>query len=156
MYVICIKIGNKLMDNQNKYDKTLLVVSKIVMRFLMGIIVFCLIFGSIDLLLIIIKDLFMPPLLLIEITTLFTTFDLILTIAIGYELFKALHIIINSDKIPSLQIVQIAIIAIANKIITTNIKETDPLKLFGLAALMLALGVACFLIMRNDKNENEK
>ena len=113
------------MNNQDKYDKALLVISKLVMRFLMGLIVFCLIFGSLDLLIIIIKDLFVPPVLLIEISTLFTTFDLILTIAIGYELFKALHIIINSDKIPALQIVQIAIIAIANKIITTNVKETE-------------------------------
>jgi uncharacterized membrane protein (DUF373 family) len=40
--------------------------------------------------------------------------------------------------------VQIAIIAVANKIITLDIKHTDAITLFGLAALMTGLGLVYY------------
>jgi uncharacterized membrane protein (DUF373 family) len=59
-----------------------------------------------------------PPFLLIELSTLFEIFNLLLVIAVGYELMKSFYMIVSSDKIPVVPIVEIAIIALANKVIT--------------------------------------
>ncbi len=142
------------MDELNKYDRILILISKIMLRFLMGVLIFCLILASIDLVKTIVMDLFSPPVMLIEVETLFSTFESILIITIGYELFKALHIVVVSKAIPTLPIVQIAIIAVANKVITLDIKIVDSKIMFGLATLLLALGLTHFFL--NPKWNGEK
>jgi len=138
-------------ENKNKYDAVLSGITKGLIRFLMGLLTLSLLFGSIDLLKVIIEDLIAPPILLIQVGSLFKIFNLILTIAIGYELFKALHIVVTSNLIPSLPIIQIALIAIANKVITIDTKDANPQILYGLAAIMLALGVAHFCLKTRRK-----
>lgn len=73
-------------------------------------------------------------------------FNLILIIAIGYELIKSLILIISSNTVPTLPIIQIAIIAVSNKIITLDIKQTNVYILIGLALLIAALGLTYFLM----------
>ena len=101
-----------------------------------------LLLASADIVYVIYQKLKEPPYWLIDVTTLFDVFSLVLIIAIGYELIKSLILVISSESIPSFPIIQIAIIAVANKIITLDIKHTDAVTLFGLAALLAALGAA--------------
>jgi uncharacterized membrane protein (DUF373 family) len=95
--------------------------------------------------------------MLIDVRALFEIFNLILIIAIGFELFKALHIVVTSNLIPSLPIIQIALIAIANKVITLDMKAIDPQTMYGLAALMLVLGIAHYFVKarRNSESKSE-
>lgn len=133
------------MNGGNKYDRILNFISKVVVRCLMGVLTITLIFGLFDLIRIVVMEIISPP-FLIDVRALFEIFYLILIIAIGFELFKALHIVVTSNLIPSLPIIQIALIAIANKVITLDIKTTNPQIILGLAALMLALGFAHYFV----------
>jgi uncharacterized membrane protein (DUF373 family) len=74
-----------------------------------------------------------------------------LIIAVGYELIKSLILIITSETIPSAPIIQIAIIAVANKIITLDIKHTEPIMVVGLGVLIAALGLTHFLLNYRKK-----
>lgn len=129
---------------KDKFVKSVLLVNKWIVKFLICILTLCLILASVNLIMVVYDRITKPPFLVIEVDTLYEVFSLILIIAIGYEMVKSLLIIIFSQTIPSLPIVQIAIIAVANKIITLDIKHTDSLTLFGLAALMVGLGITYF------------
>ena len=85
-----------------------------------------------------------PLYLVLNINELFEIFGMILILVVGYELVKSISLILHSDKIPFLQILQIAVIAISNKIITLDIHNTDFHTFLGLAGIMLSIGVAYF------------
>lgn len=113
----------------------------------MGVICLCLVFATMDLTKTIILDLFTPPIMLIKVNILLSsTFQSILIIVIGYELFKALHIVVTSKVIPDLPIVQIAIIALANKIIALDVLVIDYKIMLGLATLLIALAISHYFL----------
>ena len=134
------------MAENNKIDSSVITIGKWILRFLMIILILCLIFATAHLVKTIIDRITEPPILLLDVTTLFEIFNLLLIIAVGYELLKSLHTIITSDTIPASDIVLIAIIALANKMITIDVKHTEAPLLFGLAAVMLSLGAVFFFL----------
>lgn len=139
------------MEGQSKYDKILVRISNILLRYLMGVICFCLILATIGLSKTLIIDLFKSPLLLMNANNLLSdVFQSILIIVIGYELFKALHIVVNSRAIPDLPIIQIAIIALANKIIAFDVLNDDYRIMIGLACILIALAITHYFL----KNKN--
>ena len=141
------------MEKNNKFDGVIIGINKVIIRFLMIILTVCLIFASLDLVKIIYQRITLPPFLLLDVATLFEIFNLLLIIAIGYELIKSFHTIVSSDTIPVIPIIQIAIIAIANKIITLDLKHIEPQILYGLASLLLGLGAAIFFSKHSKHQE---
>lgn len=89
-----------------------------------------------------------PPMLLINPKLLYQIFSSALIIAIGYELMKSIIIIITSDEIPALPIVKIAIIAVANKVITLDIKDISHLTILGLSALLIGLAMLYYSLTK--------
>ena len=87
---------------------------------------------------------------MLDIHELFEIYGMILILVVGYELLKAISIILHSEKIPFLQILRIAIIAISNKMITLDIHKTDFNTLIGLACIMVSIGVAYFCFNRKE------
>jgi len=113
----------------------------------MGVICFSLILATIGLTKTLIFDLYKSPVLFINVNDLLSdAFQSILVIVIGYELFKALHIVVNSKAIPDLPIVQIAIIALANKIIALDVLVDDYKIMLALAAILIALAISHYLL----------
>lgn len=76
-------------------------------------------------------------------------------IAVGYELIKALLLIILSNTIPTVQIIEISIIAISTKIITLDIQLTNSNIIMSLALMIAALGLAYFLLKYCKKSQNK-
>ena len=121
----------------------------------MIILTLCLILALGSLIQIVYHRIISPPFLLIDITLLFESFNLVLINAVGYELVKSLSIIISSDVIPTRLIIQIAIIAVANKIITLDLKNVKTEMLYGMASILIGLGAA-FYFLHNPKQKNEE
>jgi uncharacterized membrane protein (DUF373 family) len=140
--------------SEDKFSKAILATNKFVVKFLICVLTICLILSSLHLVDVVYEKIKEPPFLLIDINTLFDVFSLVLIITIGYELVKSLLIIISSEAIPSFPLTQIAIIAVTNKIITLDIKHTEPITLFGLAALVLGLG-ACYFLHRKTLHKDD-
>ena len=141
------------MENNDKFSKIILNLKKSILRVCIGIVTFALILGSVHLIYLVYQHLISPPFLLIEVTTLFDIFNLILIIVIGYELIKSLLLIVSSDTIPVIPIIQIAIIAVANKIITADIKNIEAPKIISMAILISALALAHFLLKYQKNSE---
>jgi uncharacterized membrane protein (DUF373 family) len=131
-------------QQEDKFVKPILFVNKLIIKFLICILTICLILSAVHLVIVVFGKITAPPFLIFEVATLYDVFSLILIVAIGFELIKSLLIIVSSETIPSFPIVQIGIIAVANKIITLDIKHTDFYTLLGLAALMAGLGITYF------------
>lgn len=143
------------MKSNDKFSSIILGTNKNVIRVLIGIMTLTLILGTANLIYLEFAKIIDHPYFLVDVSTLFEVFNLILIIAIGYELIRSLIIIISSDTIPTIPIIQIAIIAVANKIITLDIKQTNVNILIGLALLIAGLGLAYYLIKYNRTAQNE-
>lgn len=85
-----------------------------------------------------------PYLGLVNVEDLYSIFSVLLILVVGYELFKSIILILKHEDIPVKSILKIAAIALANKVITLNLKSIDANVLFGLSSLLIALGIAFF------------
>jgi uncharacterized membrane protein (DUF373 family) len=92
-----------------------------------------------------------PYPLLIKTEELHAIFSMILIIIVGYELFKSLSIILHSNQMPVKSITKVAAIAMANKVITLNLKEIEPIELFGISSIIIAIGLSYFLFQKDPE-----
>ena len=134
------------MKKKDKFSAIILGINKNVIRVLIGLMSLTLILSSLHLMTLEYQKIQAHPFTLVDVSTLFEVFNFILIIAIGYELIRSLLLIISSDTFPTLPIIQIALIAVSNKIITLDTKQTDSYTLIGLALLIAALAIAHFLL----------
>jgi uncharacterized membrane protein (DUF373 family) len=88
------------------------------------------------------------PYLLIDPKMLFQSFGLFLICLIGLELLKLLKFHISHHYVKPELVVEVAIIALCNKVVTLDLKETAPLSIIGLAALILALAAGYYVLSR--------
>ena len=128
----------------NKFDKVLKWVNHFVLKYLVLVLTICIFLGAIHLTIIIVQRLMEPPYALLEVSSLLEIFNLVLIIVVGYELIKTISVIASSDTIPIVPIIQIAMTGVATKIITFDMKHSDPAYIYGIAALMLALSASLF------------
>ena len=138
--------------NQGKFLKRTHLINKYLIRVMVAALTVSLILGSVQLLYDLGEVIINPPFLRIQPAALLDIFSLVLIIAVGYELIKSMLIIITSDVIPSVPVIQIAVIAIANKIITLDLKHTEFQTMIGLGVLMTGLGLTYFLMTLAKKS----
>ena len=93
-----------------------------------------------------VQDLLDPQQLLAEPKALFDIFGLFVAVLVGVELLKILRHLMLSHEIETTLVVQTAMIALCNKVITMNISGTSWTVLVGMAALILALAAAAFAL----------
>lgn len=143
------------MRSDDKFTRIIIGINKNIIRILIGIMTLILILGTLNIIYLEFKKITAPPYLFIDISTLFEVFNLILIIAIGYELIKALLLIISSNTIPTVPIIEISIIAISTKIITLDIQQTNSNVIISLALLIAALSLAYFLLKYCKSPQNK-
>jgi uncharacterized membrane protein (DUF373 family) len=98
---------------------------------------------------IIIKDIFTPPLFLLEFDELFEIFGLFMLVLIGIELLETIVKTYTNQNANHAKIVMaVALIAIARKIIIMDIEKYSGQALIGIAAIILALSIGYYLIQR--------
>jgi len=104
---------------------------------------------------IIIKDIITPPLFLLEISELLEIFGLFMLVLIGIELLETIAKTYTNQNTNHAKIVMaVAIVAIARKVIITDVEKYSGQALAGIAAIILALSLGYYLIQR--KSETKK
>jgi uncharacterized membrane protein (DUF373 family) len=138
------------MKPTDKFSIYILGSLKYLLKALVIIMTVSILLGMINLIYLLFYKIISPPIVyMLDLNDLYGIFKLSLIILVGYELIKSLLIIINSHTIPSKTILNIAIIAVANKIITLDITHTEYTTVLALAALALALGASNYFL-KND------
>ncbi len=85
-----------------------------------------------------------PPRYLIRVQSLLQIFGYFLLVLIGVELVETLKAYLKKDVIHVRVVLEVALIAVARKVIVEEPNEVSSLTLFGIAALILALGVTSY------------
>jgi len=84
--------------------------------------------------------------LVAEPKALFDVFGLFVAVLVGVELLKILRHLLVSHEVDTTLVVQTALIALCNKVITMNVGATPWEVLLGIAALVLALAGAIYAL----------
>jgi uncharacterized membrane protein (DUF373 family) len=124
-----------------KFER-MVIISLIVMMVLVVLI------STIELAVLIIKDIIAPPRFWIGIDQLFEIFGFFLMLLIGVELLETIKAYLSEKVVHSEIVLEVALIAISRKVITMDIKGYNPLTLLGIAAIIVTIAIAYFIIKK--------
>jgi len=97
---------------------------------------------------IIVKDIITPPVFLLEINELLDIFGLFLLVLIGVELLETIKAYLKESVVHFEVVLTVAMIAIARKVITLDVKDLPAMTLVGIAAIIVALAAAKYFFRR--------
>ncbi len=112
---------------------------------LMGIVVIA---GTAEVAYEIVTGLIQPPGFFLGVTELFDTFGLFLMVLIGLELMATMHMYVTDHTIHVDMMFLVALTAVTRKVVVLDTVKTEPLLVFGVAFLILALSGGYFLIRK--------
>lgn len=121
-------------------------------RILAVLMVFVIIWGIGDVLYVLYQRLTNPPFLLLSINDILATFGAFLAVLIAVEIFINISMYLSTDVIPVRLVVATALMAIARKVIIFDFEEVTPPYIYGSAAVILALGITYWLIMKQSRD----
>jgi len=131
-------------------DRYLKWFERLVVLALVAMMVVIILLSTVELGWIIIQDIITPPYVLPGITELLDIFGFFLLILIGIELLETIRAYLVEHIIHVEIVLEVALIAVARKVIILDVKEYPSLTILAIAALILALSVA-FLIERRAR-----
>lgn len=110
-------------------------------------------FATIELAWIIYKDLSVEPYFMIEIDSLLKIFGFFLLILIGVELLETIKAYLAEQVVHVEIVLEVALIAIARKVIILDLKDYSGVTVLAMAALIISLALAYYIekIGRREK-----
>jgi uncharacterized membrane protein (DUF373 family) len=139
-------------DITEALEKLLTLVQKAAVVALALMLVVVMILSTIHLGVLIFDEVMKPPKYLIAVQGLLEIFGYFLLVLIGVELLETLKAYLRKDAIHIRVVLEVALIAMARKVIIEEPNNVPSLTLFGIAALILALSIA-FYFERIAKRE---
>jgi uncharacterized membrane protein (DUF373 family) len=119
-------------------------IQKLVALTLALLLALVVVLSTIHLGILIAEEIWTPPRFLIPVQGLLDIFAFFLLVLIGVELLETLKAYLRKDVIHVRVILEVALIAMARKVIIVEPGSVPALTLFGIAALILALGIAFY------------
>jgi uncharacterized membrane protein (DUF373 family) len=127
-------------------------VQKLTVIALAGMLVVVMLLSTVHLGVLIAQEVWAPPRFLIRVQGLLESFGYFLLVLIGVELLETLKAYVRKDVIHVRVVLEVALIAMARKVIIEEPNTVSSLTLLGIAALILASAVA-FYFERQAKRE---
>ena len=127
-------------------------VQKLTVMALSGMLVVVMLLSTIHLGVLIAQEIWAPPRFLIRVQGLLEIFGYFLLVLIGVELLETLKAYLRRDVIHVRVVLEVALIAMARKVIIEEPNTVPSLTLLGIAALILALALA-FYFERQAKRD---
>jgi uncharacterized membrane protein (DUF373 family) len=127
-------------------------VQKLTVMALAGMLVVVMLLSTVHLGVLIGQEIWKPPRWLIPVQGLLEIFGYFLLVLIGVELLETLKAYVKKDVIHVRVVLEVALIAMARKVIIEEPNTVSSLTLLGIAALILALAIA-FYFERQAKRE---
>jgi uncharacterized membrane protein (DUF373 family) len=122
---------------------------------LIMMMVIVVVLATIELGWIILRDIVTPPVILLEIEELLEIFGFFLLVLIGIELLETIKAYLTTKIVHVEVVLEVALIAIARKVIILDIGKYESLTLVGIAALIAAVSLAFRVIRRHiQQSEN--
>jgi uncharacterized membrane protein (DUF373 family) len=116
---------------------------------LLGLMTIIVISATLEVGYVIVTEIFQPPGFFIGVEDLFGLFGLFLMVLIGLELMASMRRYIDNHEIHAEIMILIAITAITRKIVILDSKAIDPMILFGVGFLIIALTLGYYLLRKS-------
>ncbi len=140
------------MDRENRPVDPLVgrlwTIIRLVVRVLAVIMTFVIVWGVADVGWILYQRLLTPPVFLLTISDILATFGAFLAVMIAIEIFENLTLYLREDVIHVDIVLATALMAIARKVIVLDYKEMEPHYVYATAAVVLAMGIVYWLVVR--------
>ena len=130
--------------------KVIHLVEGAVIRALICLMLLAITLGTIELGRVLVTAIIRPPIMLLDIAKLFDAFGLFLVILIGMELIKSMQFFLTENRIKPELVIEVAVIAVCNKVITLDLKHTEAGVLFGMSTLLIGLSASYFILQRRN------
>lgn len=105
---------------------------------------------------VILRDIITPPIILLEIEELLEIFGFFLLVLIGIELLETIKAYLMTHVVHVEIVLEVALIAIARKVIILDLEKYESLTLVGIAALISAVALAFWVIKRYVKELDQR
>ena len=123
---------------------------KIIVNALIVMMMAVVLLSTVELGWIIVEDLIRPPVLFLQISDLLEIFGFFLLVLIGIELLETIKAYLSDNVVHVEIVLEVALIAIARKVIILDIEKYDGLTIIGTAGLILAVAAAFYTIRRKQ------
>ncbi len=100
-------------------------------------------------------NMFEPPGCFLGVQDLFGLFGLFLMVLIGLELMTSIQMYLDHNSIHAELMLLVAITAITRKIVILDAKNIDPMIMFGIGAVIIALALGYYLVRRSSAEKRE-
>ncbi|MGQ9766563.1 MAG: phosphate-starvation-inducible PsiE family protein [Anaerolineae bacterium] len=124
------------------------IVERIIVFALIIMMTIVLLLTTVDLGWLIVRDILSSPMFLLEVEELLDIFGFFLLVLIGIELLETIKAYFDEHVVHAEVVLEVAMIAIARKVITLAVKEMASLTLVGIGAIIVALAVAFYFVKR--------
>ena len=121
---------------------------RVIVFSLITMMVIVVVLATLELGWIIVRDIATPPVILLDISELLEIFGFFLLVLIGIELLETIKAYLVTHVVHVEIVLEVALIAIARKVIILDIGKYDSLTLVGMAALIVAVALAFLVVKR--------
>lgn len=125
-------------------------VIRIAIKALAVLMVLIILLGIADVVFVIYQRMAEPPLLLLDVNDIFHIFGAFMVVLIAVEIFINIRLYLGTNVLPIQLVIATALMAIARKVIILDFDTIAPNYIFGIAAVILSLGVSYWLVSKKS------
>lgn len=126
-------------------EKFLRLFERVIMGSLILMMIVVILLSTIELARILVLDIITPPNYLLDFAELLDVFGFFMLILIGIELLETIRAYLNEHEVHVEIVLEVALIAVARKVVIVDVKEYSPGSLLAIAAIVLSLAGAYYL-----------
>jgi len=129
-------------------EKILSIFEKYVVLFLLLLMMLAVAATAVELATVLFVQLTKPPFLALDVPEAIEVFGFFLMVLIGLELLESIKVYMEKQRVHAEVVFLVAIIAVSRKVIILDYNKTTPEMLWGISAIILALGIGYYLVRR--------
>ena len=127
-------------------EKMFKIFEKVIVMVLLGLMMLAVFASTVELAVILFQQLMNPPVFLLSIKEMLEVFGFFMMVLIGLELLESIKTYLQEDRVHAEVVLLVALVAVSRKVIILDYKELAPEMLYGMSALIVALGAGFFLV----------
>ena len=140
-------------EHDNRLLKAVQLVERAVVGSLAVMMMLVIALSTIELGLTLARDIVSPPFLVLDVDEFLDIFGLFLLVLIGVELLGTITMYVKRGVVYLEVILEVALIAIARKVIVLDVSKYSSATVVGIAALIAALSIALHIRMRRLRDD---
>jgi uncharacterized membrane protein (DUF373 family) len=119
---------------------------RIIVVALLGMMMLAVLVSTVELAVILVQELIKPPRMLLNAAEMLEVFGFFLMVLIGLELLETIKAYLEEDRVHAEIVFLVALVAVSRKVIILDYMEMTPGLLYGMSALIVALGLGYYLV----------